>query len=60
MPPGLVRVAMADTDVSPFDLGTFGSRSMPHAAPPLRTAAAAAFRLLTEAAAARFGLRRAI
>ena len=56
VPAGLVRLAMADTDVSPFDLGTFGSRSMPHAAPPLRTAAAAAFRLLTEAAAARFGL----
>jgi nicotinate dehydrogenase subunit B len=56
VPPGSVRLAMADTDVSPFDLGTFGSRSMPHAAPPLRTAAAAAFRLLTEAAAERFGL----
>ena len=56
VPAGLVRLAMADTDVSPFDLGTFGSRSMPHAAPPLRTAAAAAFRLLTEAAAERFGL----
>jgi len=57
VPPGRVRVTMADTDVSPFDLGTFGSRSMPHAAPPLRTASAAAFRLLREAAAARFGLR---
>ena len=45
---GMVRLTMADTDVSPFDLGTFGSRSMPHAAPPLRTAAAAAFRILTE------------
>ena len=55
--PGAVRVTMADTDVSPFDLGTFGSRSMPHAAPPLRTAAAAAFRLLRESAAARLGLR---
>jgi nicotinate dehydrogenase subunit B len=53
---GRVSVAMADTDVSPFDLGTFGSRAMPHAAPPVRTAAAAAFRQLTELAAARFGL----
>jgi isoquinoline 1-oxidoreductase len=42
--------------VSPFDLGTFGSRSMPIAAPPLRAAAAAAFRLLRESAATRFGL----
>jgi nicotinate dehydrogenase subunit B len=57
VPPGRVRVTMADTDVSPFDLGTFGSRSMPHAAPPLRAAASCAFRLLREAAAARFGLR---
>ena len=56
VPPGSVRVTMADTRVSPFDLGTFGSRSMPHAAPPLRAAAAAAFRLLRETAAARFGL----
>jgi nicotinate dehydrogenase subunit B len=56
LPPGWVRVTMADTDVSPFDEGTFGSRSMPHAAPPLQAAAAAAFRLLKETAAARFGL----
>jgi nicotinate dehydrogenase subunit B len=57
VPPGRVRVTMADTDVSPFDLGTFGSRSMPHAAPPLRAAASCASRLLREAAAAKFGLR---
>jgi len=56
VPPASVALTMADTNTSPFDLGTFGSRSMPHAAPPLRTAAAAALRLLTEAAAARFGL----
>jgi nicotinate dehydrogenase subunit B len=51
-----VTVAMGDTGTSPFDLGTFGSRSMPYAAPPLRAAAAAALRLLTQAAAARFEL----
>ncbi len=56
LPAGSVAVTMARTDVSPFDLGTFGSRSMPHAAPPLRAAAAASFRLLRAAAAARFGL----
>ncbi len=54
--PGSVTLSMADTDTSPFDLGTFGSRSMPHAAPPLRAAAAAACRLLKEEAATRFGL----
>ncbi len=56
VPPAAVTVAMADTDASPFDLGTFGSRSMPYAAPPLRAAAAGALRLLTDIAAARFGL----
>jgi nicotinate dehydrogenase subunit B len=56
LPAGSVAVTMARTDISPFDLGTFGSRSMPHAAPPLRAAAAASFRLLRAAAAARFGL----
>jgi nicotinate dehydrogenase subunit B len=56
IPPGSVTLIMANTTISPFDLGTFGSRSMPHAAPPLRAAAAGAFRLLRESAAARFGL----
>ena len=57
VPAHTVRLAMADTDISPFDLGTFGSRSMPHAAPPLRAAAAAALGVLKQTAAARFGLR---
>jgi len=56
VPADTIRLVMADTDTSPFDLGTFGSRSMPHAAPPLRAAAAAALRTLTRAAADRFGL----
>jgi CO/xanthine dehydrogenase Mo-binding subunit/aerobic-type carbon monoxide dehydrogenase small subunit (CoxS/CutS family) len=56
VPPGSVRVVMGNTGVSPFDVGTFGSRSMPYAAPPLRAAAAAARELLREAAAERFGL----
>jgi nicotinate dehydrogenase subunit B len=56
VPDGSVRVVMGNTDVSPFDLGTFGSRAMPLAAPPLRAAAAAARELLTEAAAERFGI----
>jgi CO/xanthine dehydrogenase Mo-binding subunit len=56
MPPGSVRVVMGNTDVSPFDFGTFGSRAMPFAAPPLRAAAAAAREVLREAAAERFGL----
>jgi nicotinate dehydrogenase subunit B len=56
MPPASVRVVMGNTDISPFDFGTFGSRAMPFAAPPLRAAAAAAREVLREAAAERFGL----
>ena len=37
-----VRLVMGDTDVCPFDMGTFGSRSMPDAGEDLRAAAAAA------------------
>ncbi len=53
---GSVRVVMGDTSVSPFDIGTLGSRSMPYAAPSLRAAAAASARLLREAAGQRLGL----
>jgi CO/xanthine dehydrogenase Mo-binding subunit/aerobic-type carbon monoxide dehydrogenase small subunit (CoxS/CutS family) len=56
VPSASVRVVMGNTDVSPFDMGTFGSRSMPFAAPPLRAAAAAAREVLREAAADRFGI----
>ena len=56
MPSATVRVVMGNTDTSPFDMGTFGSRSMPFAAPPLRAAAAAAREVLREAAADRFGI----
>jgi nicotinate dehydrogenase subunit B len=56
VPAASVRVVMGNTDVSPFDIGTFGSRSMPYAAPPVRAAAAAARDLLRQAAAERFGL----
>jgi isoquinoline 1-oxidoreductase len=56
VPVGGVAVVMGDTGVVPYDAGTFGSRSMPLATPALRTAAAAARRLLTQAAAEHFGL----
>jgi nicotinate dehydrogenase subunit B len=36
-----VRLVMGDTDICPFDMGTFGSRSMPDAGPVVRSAAAA-------------------
>jgi isoquinoline 1-oxidoreductase len=56
VPADSVRLVMANTDISPYDLGTFGSRSMPYAAPPLRAAAAAARDWLIAAAARRFGI----
>ena len=46
-----VRMVMADTDLVPFDMGTFGSRSIPFMAPQLRKAAAAARETLVALAA---------
>ncbi len=40
VPLAQVRLAMGDTDVCPFDRGTFGSRSMPDAGSALRRTAA--------------------
>ncbi len=59
VPADSVRLVMANTDISPYDLGTFGSRSMPYAAPPLRAAAAAARDWLVAAAARQFGISAA-
>ncbi len=52
IPYGSVRLVMGDTDVCPFDVGTFGSRSMPDAGGALRAAAAAAREALQSMAAA--------
>ncbi|MGN6794336.1 MAG: molybdopterin cofactor-binding domain-containing protein, partial [Streptosporangiaceae bacterium] len=41
-----VRLAMGDTDLCPFDMGTFGSRSMPDAGGVLRKTAAYARTML--------------
>jgi isoquinoline 1-oxidoreductase len=41
-----IRITMADTDLVPFDAGTFGSRTTPTMAPQLRKAAAAAREML--------------
>ena len=46
VPVDAVRLVMGDTDLCPYDAGTFGSRSMPDAAPLLRAAAAGARRSL--------------
>jgi len=46
-----VHLVMGDTDLTPFDMGTFGSRSTPTMAPQLRKAAAAAREILIAMAA---------
>jgi isoquinoline 1-oxidoreductase len=51
-----VRVVMGDTDLCPFDPGTFGSRSMPDAGETLARVASGAREALLEAAATRWGL----
>jgi isoquinoline 1-oxidoreductase len=51
-----VRVVLGDTDLTPFDMGTFGSRTTPYTAPQVRRAAAGARELLIRLAAERWGL----
>src|SRR5215831_15698265 len=46
-----VRVVMGDTELTPFDAGTFGSRTTPTMVPQLRKAAAAAREVLIAMAA---------
>ena len=49
-----IRLVMGDTDLTPFDAGTFGSRTIPTMAPQLRKAAVAARETLIELAAQRW------
>jgi isoquinoline 1-oxidoreductase len=49
-----VRMVLGDTALTPFDAGTFGSRTTPTITPQLRRVAAAARSLLVEAAAAQW------
>jgi isoquinoline 1-oxidoreductase len=46
-----VRMIMGDTELTPFDMGTFGSRTTPTMVPQLRRVASAARDLLVEVAA---------
>ena len=49
-----ISLVMGDTDRTPYDMGTFGSRTTPTMGPQLRRAAAAAREALLELAAARW------
>ena len=56
VPLASVRLVMGDTDLCPYDLGTFGSRSMPDAGEQLRQVAASAREYMREVAASRWGV----
>jgi nicotinate dehydrogenase subunit B len=56
LPLSAVEVTTGDTDLCPWDMGTFGSRSMADAGEHLRLTAAAARSALCEIAAAAFGV----
>jgi isoquinoline 1-oxidoreductase len=55
---GSIRLVMADTDLTPFDAGTFGSRTTPAMAVQLRKVAATTRELLIDLAAEEFGVER--
>ena len=52
--PAAIELVMGDTDLTPYDAGTFGSRSTPQMGTQLRRAAAAARQLLRQRAAERW------
>jgi hypothetical protein len=54
-----VRIVMGDTDLTPWDAGTFGSRTTPTMGPQLRAAAATAREQLLDLAAERWKTDRA-
>ncbi len=56
--PESIAVTMADTDLVPFDMGTFGSRTTPTMLPQVRRAAAAARETLLDIAAQKWGVDR--
>jgi isoquinoline 1-oxidoreductase len=59
VPMSAVSMHMCDTDLVPFDMGTFGSRTTPYLAPELAQAAASARELLIDEAARKWGVDRA-
>ncbi len=54
VPLGSIHMVMGDTDLTPYDMGTFGSRTTPTMIPQLRKAAAAARETLLDLAAAQW------
>ncbi len=58
VPLASVQMVMGDTDLTPYDMGTFGSMSTPRMGPLLRKAGASARELLIGLAAARWNVAR--
>jgi len=58
-PAAAVRMVVGDTDLTPYDAGTFGSRTTPYTAPELRKAAAEARHMLAELAARKWNVEPA-
>lgn len=59
IPVASIRLLMGDTDLTPYEAGTFGSRTIPLMAPQLRKAAAAAREALIDLAAEHWKIGRA-
>jgi CO/xanthine dehydrogenase Mo-binding subunit len=59
VPVASIRFVLADTDLTPFDAGTFGSGTTPRMVPQLRRVAASARELLLDLAAKRLSVDRA-
>ena len=59
IPTSSIEMVMGDTDLVPYDRGTFGSLTTPSMAPQLRRAAAAARQALFELAAQQWGVATA-
>jgi nicotinate dehydrogenase subunit B len=58
VPMGTIALVMGDTQLTPFDMGTFGSRTTPTMNLQLRKVAAAAREMLIDLAAAKWGVDR--
>jgi len=56
--PNVITITMGDTDLVPYDMGTFGSRTTPTMVPQVRRAAAAAREAIIDLAAEKWGVNR--
>jgi len=57
-PIGAIQLVMADTDLTPYDMGTFGSRTTPFMAPQMKKVGAAAREALIDLAAEKWKVDR--